>query len=789
MSDVAKRSTLDINFPSFLKGAFFNKAKYTCLAAGRRCFVGSTLVKIKHGYKYIKDIQKGDLVLSYDVVRNAPEYQPVINTFHFEKGGSDTKPLLSLKLSNQETIKCTYDHEFYIKSNTNGIQEGWFPAFVIAWGALDASSRNQLKVFCKQQGQNINDELQMYWSGQNNAASIGQNRLLQNNDFQKRQISNNQSSSRSSQSIYSCTNRQKLCQSQRFQQNQQCYTQLRVGDSLRKRSSLRCAWSSIQKSWRKSRDKQIKGSGCAGHPTESVSICNTQRSISAIGVRIWRKRFLHTRYSVQKNLDISCISASQIVKARVSPACDVYDLEVAGNNNYTITNNNYCVHNSGKTFNSFSWIALMLLSTPNKSGLWVDTTQRNLTEYVEIYLKKILHSVWHLIHYDKQGHKITFPNSSFLHLRSAERPENMEGFEYDYIVCNEAGIIFKTNRLWTNTIMPMAKNAQVKLVGTPKGFNYFHNLFNNAGTDENWESYRFSAYDSIYWQPGQLDAIKKDPSVDEEIWLQEYEGRFIAGLSFSIIKRTFKESWRDNNDVPYTIEHDWIQKQLNDKGYYFIAFDGGMHTTHSAAILGYHNERFDRDILLKEFYNEHSHEDLREVSMKVKEFCEHNRINYLKARLYADPAVKTYGDDEHITTVLDNYVNTLEHLTESENPRLKGFYTNRKEKRLQRLATDVYTMRSDNKPAFIILKDKPSSEFGYGCPFLYQGIFEGQYRRQVKDIGGKPQVTKELEQNPPLTDICDAYSYYVLAERPIVFNANDNLEEDRASMRAASSGW
>lgn len=36
-----------------------------------------------------------------------------------------------------------------------------------------------------------------------------------------------------------------------------------------------------------------------------------------------------------------------------------------------------------------------------------------------------------------------FMNGSILDFGSAERPENMEGFAYDYMVLNEAGIILK----------------------------------------------------------------------------------------------------------------------------------------------------------------------------------------------------------------------------------------------------------------------------------------------------------------------------------------------------------
>jgi hypothetical protein len=409
---------------------------------------------------------------------------------------------------------------------------------------------------------------------------------------------------------------------------------------------------------------------------------------------------------------------------------------------------------TGKTYNAAMWILSQLMASKNKSGLWVDTTQRNLTEYVDIYFKKILGEVWKHIKYDKQGHKVEFPNGSFLHLRSAERPENMEGFEYDYIVCNEAGIIFKSSTLWTNTVMPMAKNAQVKFVGTPKGKNYFETLFLAEHTAPEWKSYQFTAYDSPYWLDGQLESIKRDPSIDNDIWEQEYLGKFIATTSNVICKRTHKASWRDDDDKPYTLEHDWIQRQLNDNGYYFISFDGGMHTTHSAAILGFHNERFNRDIILKEFYNEIASEGIHEVAMQVKDYLLKNDIEDI--RLYGDPALKTYNDSETIKDVFDGKysLNCLEGYKENKSSEIKDLYNNRKTRRLGIISREMWTLKADNKPSVILLKDE--------VPQFYKGVFAGQFRYEVKD----GVITKDLEQIAPITDICDAYTYYLLAERP-----------------------
>jgi len=415
---------------------------------------------------------------------------------------------------------------------------------------------------------------------------------------------------------------------------------------------------------------------------------------------------------------------------------------------------------TGKTFNAFQWLVIKLLETPNKSGLWVDTTQRNLTEYVEIYLRKILNPIWSSVKHDKQAHKITFKNGSFIHMRSAERPENMEGFEYDFIVCNEAGIIFKTPELWLNTVMPMSKNAQVKFVGTPKGKNYFQTLFLGADTSEEWASYQYSAYDSPYWLAGQLDSIRFDPSMSEDIWKQEYLGEFVTTTSNIICKVTHKTSWRDDDDKPYSIDSSYIRKQIDDDGYFFLAFDGGMYTTHSAGVLGYYNERFSRRIYLKEFYNRGSHEDIQVVAEDAFNFCDHHKIKIDK--LYGDPALKTYGDNDKIRAVFDRKIDCLESLQDNIN--LKHIFTDRKTKRLGRISDEMRALRGDNKPAIIILKEnKNDKTLSYGCPQLYRGLLDGLFCYEVKD----GNITKDLQQTPPVTDLCDAISYEILCKSPI----------------------
>ena len=110
----------------------------------------------------------------------------------------------------------------------------------------------------------------------------------------------------------------------------------------------------------------------------------------------------------------------------------------------------------------------------NKSILWVDTVQRNLNKYFDKYflpdLKNVKPEFWS---YSYSQHDLKFLNTG-IDFRSAERPENIEGFAYHIIILNEAGIILKGlkgRQLWYNTIYPMVldHHADVYFLGVPKG--------------------------------------------------------------------------------------------------------------------------------------------------------------------------------------------------------------------------------------------------------------------------------------------------------------------------------
>jgi len=200
---------------------------------------------------------------------------------------------------------------------------------------------------------------------------------------------------------------------------------------------------------------------------------------------------------------------------------------------------------SGKTYNAAQWIAIECLKTPNTKALWVDTTQSNIDAYVDRYFKKILRPIWHMCSYNQQKKLLTFPNGSYIDFGSAERPENLEGFQYDRGVLNEAGIILKKEALWYNTLLPMFKggHVRVKVIGTPKQKNTFHKLYvRGQGDGREYKSFHYSAYDSPFWTNEEIEKLKE--TMPDMVFRQEMLAEFLddAGAVFRNIGGCIREA-------------------------------------------------------------------------------------------------------------------------------------------------------------------------------------------------------------------------------------------------------
>lgn len=194
---------------------------------------------------------------------------------------------------------------------------------------------------------------------------------------------------------------------------------------------------------------------------------------------------------------------------------------------------------TGKTYNAALWIGLKLFRHPNSKGLWVDTTQGNLSRYRDLYFRKIFGESWKTCHIKAQDHDVIFPNGSYLHMRSSQRPELMEGFDYDFAVVNEVFIVLKKERIWENTIQPMLKNenCKVKIIGSPK-----------IETIDEYEElpgkeYHYTTYDSPFWTDNEIEEAKA--STDSFSWRLNYMAEKLAESPDALVTKKHLRYWEN----------------------------------------------------------------------------------------------------------------------------------------------------------------------------------------------------------------------------------------------------
>lgn len=186
--------------------------------------------------------------------------------------------------------------------------------------------------------------------------------------------------------------------------------------------------------------------------------------------------------------------------------------------------------------------------------LWVDTIHPNIERYVDRYFMPILKNInrryWN---WSKQSKELKLLGS-YVDFRSADRPENIEGFGYTIILLNEAGIILKGERgryLWQNAILPMTMDyaAEVIIGGTPKErtdkktnadclyYSLSQRGESSLGENDAWITYRIVTRENPFLTVDAIETLERElpPSVRK----QELEGLFVDHTGETI----FEPKW------------------------------------------------------------------------------------------------------------------------------------------------------------------------------------------------------------------------------------------------------
>ena len=127
--------------------------------------------------------------------------------------------------------------------------------------------------------------------------------------------------------------------------------------------------------------------------------------------------------------------------------------------------------------------------------------------------------------------RIDLPNGGMIAVRSAWNPDNLRGEGLDFVVLDEAA--FMNPRAWAEVIRPMlvSTRGRALFLSTPRGRNWFWNLY-RIGLDpeeDEWGSFHFPTAANNLIQKEELEDIRR--ITPDHIWATEYEAKFLSDSS------------------------------------------------------------------------------------------------------------------------------------------------------------------------------------------------------------------------------------------------------------------
>jgi phage terminase large subunit len=133
------------------------------------------------------------------------------------------------------------------------------------------------------------------------------------------------------------------------------------------------------------------------------------------------------------------------------------------------------------------------------------------------------------VNFNEAELRCDLPNGAKIRLLGADSPDSVRGIYLDYSVFDEVAQMPK--KIWSEVVRPLLEDRRggAMFIGTPKGHNFFHELYELSQTKDDWYSATFRASETGIFTQEQLESIKCD-GMSEEEFAQEFECSFEAAI-------------------------------------------------------------------------------------------------------------------------------------------------------------------------------------------------------------------------------------------------------------------
>ena len=198
---------------------------------------------------------------------------------------------------------------------------------------------------------------------------------------------------------------------------------------------------------------------------------------------------------------------------------------------------------AGKSLMAMNLALYWVLDNKNSKVAWIAPVynqNRNIFDQIVAAAKDVITSS------NRMEMIINFINGSSIKLLSADSPDSIRGFRFNYVIIDEAAFVkqLTIDQAILPTLNPNGKKCL--LISTPKSKNHFYSWFMKPEV----YSSRFKLEDCPYINQEVIDTAKK--SLPRDIFAQEYEAQFVDASNDvfqNINKVAFVGEYKRGGDV------------------------------------------------------------------------------------------------------------------------------------------------------------------------------------------------------------------------------------------------
>ena len=166
---------------------------------------------------------------------------------------------------------------------------------------------------------------------------------------------------------------------------------------------------------------------------------------------------------------------------------------------------------------------------PNRRVLYVAPTYRQAKNIIWDDLKEMLGNRGWIRKVNETELQIRLVNNTVITVRSGENYDALRGGKYHFLVMDETADI--DSDCWYKVLRATLSDTRghALFIGSPKGRNYFYDLWSQAHATEDWAAFQFTTLDGGNVDAEEIEAARRD--LDERTFNAEYNAQFVDDQS------------------------------------------------------------------------------------------------------------------------------------------------------------------------------------------------------------------------------------------------------------------